>query len=127
MISWTSKRQSIIALSTAEAEYIAVSGCSTQMLWMKSQLEDFNIFESNIHILCDNTSAICLSRNPILHSMAKHIEIKHHFIRDYIHKGILSLKFIDTDHQWDDVFTKPLSEDRFNSILKHLSMKLCPE
>ena len=63
LISWTSKRQSTIALSTAEAEYIAVAGCSTQMLWMKSQLQDFNIFESNIPILCDNTSAICLSKN----------------------------------------------------------------
>ena len=94
---------------------------------MKSQLEDFNIFESNISIFCDNTYAICLSRNPILHSRTKHIEIKYHFIRDYIQKGILSLKFIDTDHQWDDVFTKPLSEDRFNFILKHLSMKICLE
>ena len=65
MISWSSKRQSTIALSTTEAEYIAAAGCSTQMLWMKSQLEDFQIFESNIPILCDNTSAICLSKNPI--------------------------------------------------------------
>ena len=127
LISWSSKRQSTIALSTAEVEYIAAAGCSTQMLWMKSQLEDFQIFESNIPILCDNTSAICLSKNPILHSRAKHIEIKHHFIRDYIQKGILNLKFIDTDHQWADIFTKPLSEDRFNFILKHLSMKVCPE
>ena len=127
LISWSSKRQSTIALSTAEADYIAVAGCSTQMLWMKSQLENFNIFESNIHILYDNTSAICLSKNPILHSRAKQIEIKHHFIRDYIQKGILNLKFINTDHQWANVFTKPLSEDRINFILKHLSMKLCPE
>ena len=77
------------------------------MLWMKSQLEDFNIFKSNIHILYDNTSSICLSKNPILHYRAKLIEIKHHFIRDYIQKGILTLKFIDTDHQWADVFTNP--------------------
>ena len=83
---------------------------------MKSQLEDFNIFESNIPILCDNTSTICLGKNPILHSRAKHIKIKHHFIRDYIQKGILNLKFIDTAHQWADIFTKPLSEDRFNFI-----------
>ena len=79
------------------------------MIWMKSQLEDFQIFESNISILCDNTSAIWLSKNPIFHSRAKHIEIKQHFIRDYIQKGILSLKFIDTDHQWADIFTKPLA------------------
>ena len=61
------------------------------MLWMKAQLEDYQIYESNIPIFCDNTSAICLSKNPILHSKAKHIEIKHHFLRDYVQKGILNL------------------------------------
>ena len=84
LISWYSKKQATIALSTTEAEYVAAAGCSTQMLWMKSQLEDYQIYESNIPIFCDNTSAICLSKNPILHSKAKHIEIKHHFIRDYV-------------------------------------------
>ena len=127
LISWSSKRQSTIALSTAEAEYISASLCSTQMLWMKNQLEDYQIHESNIPIFCDNTAAICLSKNPILHSRAKHIEIKHHFIRDYVQKGILCLKFIDTDHQWADIFTKPLAEDRFLFILKNLKMDLCPE
>ncbi|KAI5443690.1 hypothetical protein KIW84_012372 [Lathyrus oleraceus] len=87
LISWASKRQSTIAFSTAEAEYISASLCTTQMLWMKNQLEDLQIFESNVHIFCDNTAAICLSKNLILHSRAKHIEIKHHFIRDYIQKG----------------------------------------
>ena len=64
-------------------------------------------------------------KNPILHSKAKHIEIKHHFIRDYIQRGILSLNFVDTDHQWADIFTKPLSEDKFKFILKNLSRALC--
>ena len=97
------------------------------MLWMKHQLEDLQIFESNIPIFCDNTAAICLSKNPILHSRAKHIEIKHHFIRDYVQKGIVTLKFIDTDHQWADIFTKPLAEDRFLFILENLNIKNCPE
>ena len=127
LISWYSKKQSTIALSTTEAEYVAAAGCSTQMLWMKSQLEDYHLYECKIPIFCDNTSAICLSKNPILHSKAKHIEIKHHFIRDYIQKGILNLTFVDTDHQWADIFTKPLSEDRFKFILKNINMKFCPE
>lgn len=97
-ISWYNKKQSTIALSTTKAEYIAATGCSTQMLWMKSQLEDYQIYESNIPIFYDNTSAICLSKHPILHSKSKHIEIKHHFIRDFIQKGVLSLNFVDTDH-----------------------------
>src|SRR3954468_23942021 len=127
LISWYSKKQATIALSTTEAEYVAAADCSTQMLWMKSQLEDYQIYESNIPIFCDNTSAICLSNNSILHSKAKHIEIKHHFIRDYVQKGVISLNFVDTDHQWADIFTKPLAEDRFKFILKNISMDLCPE
>lgn len=127
LIFWSSKRQSTIALSTTEVEYIAASGCSTQILWMKIQLEDFQIYESNIPIFCDNTSATCLSKNPILHSRAKRIEIKHHFIRDHVHKCVLNLKFIDTDHQLVDIFTKPLPEDRFIFILKILKMDFCPE
>ena len=127
LISWYSKKQATTALSTIKAEYISAAGCSSQMIWMKSQLEDFNLYESKIPIFCDNTSAICLSKNPILHSKAKHIEIKYYFIRDYIHKGILNLIFVKTDHQWADIFTKPLSEDRFNFILKNICMEVCPE
>ena len=94
---------------------------------MKAQLEDYQIYESNIPIFCDNTSAICLSKNPILHSKAKHIEIKHHFLRDYVLKGILNLNFVDTDHQLADIFTKPLAEDRFKFILRNICMGECPK
>ncbi|RDX97117.1 Copia protein, partial [Mucuna pruriens] len=75
--------------------------------------EDYDIIESNIYLLCDNTVVIILSTNLILHSRAKHIEIKHHFIRDYVQKGILDLKFISTENQLTDIFTKLLLEDKF--------------
>ena len=94
---------------------------------MKSQLEDYHLYESNIPIFYDNAHAICLSKNPILHSKAKHIEIKHYFIRNYIQKGVLTLNFVDTDHQWADIFTKPISEDRFKFLLKNISMEFCPK
>ncbi|KEH33597.1 hypothetical protein MTR_3g448730 [Medicago truncatula] len=121
-LSWASKRQATIAMSTAEAEYISAASCCTQLLWMKHQLEDYQINANSIPIFCDNTAAICLSKNPILHSRAKHIEIKHHFIRDYVQKGILDIQFIDTEHQWADIFTKPLSVERFDFIKKNLNM-----
>jgi hypothetical protein len=89
---------------------------------MKHQLEDYQINANSILIYYDNTAAICLSKNPILHSRAKHIEIKHHFIRDYVQKGILDIQFIDTEHQWDDIFTKPLTVERFDFIKKNLNM-----
>ena len=93
---------------------------------MKNQLEDLQIYESNVPIFCDNITSIYLSKNPILHFRAKHIEIKHHFIIDYVQKGVIILKFIDTDHQWADIFIKPLAEDRFSFILKHLNMEDYP-
>jgi len=86
LVSWHSKKQACVALSTTEAEYIAAGNCCAQILWMKQQLEDYNIFLKHIPMKCDNTSAINLTKNPIMHSRTKHIEIRHHFLRDHINK-----------------------------------------
>ena len=122
LISQASKRQATISMSTTEADYISAASCCTQLLWMKHQLEDYQINADSIPIYCDNTAAICLSKNPILHSRAKHIEIKPHFIRDYVQKGILDIQFIDTEHQWADIFSKTLTVERFEFIKKNLNM-----
>ena len=84
LVSWMSKKQGTIALSITKTKNISISGCCSQLLWIKHQLEDYNLFKSKIPILCDNTIAIDLSKNPIMHSYAKHIEIKHYFIRDQV-------------------------------------------
>jgi hypothetical protein len=89
---------------------------------MKHQLEDYQVRINSIPLMCDNTATICLSKNSILHSRAKHIEIKHHFIRDYVQKGVINIQFIDTEHQWADIFTKPLAIDKFDLIKKNLNM-----
>ena len=94
---------------------------------MKHQLEDYQITDNCIPFYCDYTAVICLSKNPILHSRAKHIEIKHHFSRDYVQKGVLDIQFIDTDHQSADIFTKPLTVERFNFIKKNLNMHFVSE
>ena len=122
LVSWSSKKQNSVALSTAEAEYIATGSCCAQVLWMKQQLSDFGLNFENIPIKCDNTSAINLSKNPIMHSRTKHIEIRHHFIRDHVQKGDISLEFVQTEFQLADIFTKPLDENRFNFIRRELGM-----
>ncbi|KAF7151181.1 hypothetical protein RHSIM_Rhsim02G0176400 [Rhododendron simsii] len=122
LVSWFSKKQHSVALSTAEAEYVAVGSCCAQVLWMKQQLEDFGLFFDHIPIKCDNTSAINLSKNPIQHSRTKHIDIRHHFIRDHVQRGDVVIDFVRTDNQLADIFTKPLSEDRFCSIRRELGM-----
>ncbi|KAI4304965.1 hypothetical protein MLD38_040418 [Melastoma candidum] len=84
LISWFSKKQTSVALSTAEAEYIAAACCCAQLLRMKQQLEDYGILFAEIPIMCDNTSTIQLTRNPAYHSRSKHIELRHHFLRDNV-------------------------------------------
>ena len=90
-VSWMSKKQIFISLSTAEAEYIATGSCCTQLLWMQKLLHDYGICQEHLTIYCDNTSAINISKNPVQHSRTKHIEIRHHFIRELVEDGTLTL------------------------------------
>jgi hypothetical protein len=113
LISWGSKKQNTVALSTAEAEYIAAAACCSQLLWIKSQLRDFGVLLDCVPILCDNTSAINISKNPVQHSKTKHIEIRHHFLRDNVEKGNVELLFCKSEDQLADIFTKPLCRESF--------------
>ena len=122
VVSWASKKQHSVALSTAEAEYVAAGGCGAQVLWIKHQLLDFNIEKQRVPIYCDNTSAINLAKNPVQHSRTKHIEIRYHFLRDHVAKGDFELIFIATDKQIADIFTKPLNEEKFSSLRRELGL-----
>jgi hypothetical protein len=83
LVSWLSKKQSSVSLSTTEAEYIAAATCCTHVLWMKQTLTDIQVeYDEPIPIYCDNTSAISISKNPVMHSKTKHIPIKYHFLRE---------------------------------------------
>ena len=122
LVSWPSKKQNFVALSTADAEYIAAGSCCAQILWIKQQLSDFCVVLHNIPIFCDNTSAINITKNPVQHSRTKHIEIRHHFIRDHALKGDICIEHVDTLNQLADIFTKPLNEDHFCKISRELGM-----
>ncbi|GJU21938.1 retrovirus-related pol polyprotein from transposon TNT 1-94 [Tanacetum coccineum] len=106
----------------AETEYVAAAGCCTSILWMKSQLIDYDIHYKMVPIFCDNTSAIAISNNLVLHSRTKHIDIRYHFIRDHIFKGDIELHFIPTEYQLADIFTKPLDEPTFTRLKAKLGM-----
>src|ERR1700732_3567756 len=110
LVSWFSKKQNSVALSTAEAEYIAVGSCVAQLLWMKQELEHYGLKYDHIPVYCDNTSAINLTKNPVQHSRSKHIEVRHHFIRDHISKGDIVTTFVPSEDELADIFTKPLNE-----------------
>ncbi|KAJ9553412.1 hypothetical protein OSB04_017457 [Centaurea solstitialis] len=122
LVSWTSKKQNLVSTSTAEAEYVAAGSCCAQVLWMRNQLLDYGFQLSKIPIYCDNTSAIAIANNPVLHSKTKHIEIRYHFIRDHVMNGDVELHFVPTEYQLADLFTKPLDEKRFNQLISELGM-----
>ena len=120
LIGWSCRKQNTIALSTTEVEYVYAASCCSQILGIRNQLEDYSLRYTSVPILYDNTSAIKISKNPIQYSRSKHIEIKHHFIRDHFHKKDIALSFVDTSNQLADIFTKPLVEDRFHFIKEKL-------
>ena len=122
LVSWFSRKQVSVALSTTEAEYVAAGSCCAQILWMRQQLQDFGLSLDHIPLRCDNTSAINLTKNPILHSRTKHIEIRHHFIRDHVLKGDIEIEFVETRNQLADIFTKPLEKESFFRIRNELGI-----
>ena len=111
-----------MALSTAEAEYISIGNCCAQILWLKQQLDDYGINCKNVPIKYDNTSAINLTKNPVQHSRTKHIEIRHHFIRDHVNIGNINIDFVPTERQLADIFTKPLEKSRFEFIRNEIGV-----
>ncbi|GKA15153.1 hypothetical protein Tco_0694900 [Tanacetum coccineum] len=117
LISWQCKKQTIVANSTTEAEYIAASNCYGQILWLQIQLLDYgyNFMKTKIHM--DNESAICVVKNLVYHSKTKHIEIRHHFIRYFYEKKLIEMVKIYTDYNVVDILTKAFDVTRFQFLI----------
>nr|GFA03443.1 retrovirus-related Pol polyprotein from transposon TNT 1-94 [Tanacetum cinerariifolium] len=122
LVSWPSRKQDYTALSTAEAEYVSLSAYCAQVLWMRTQLTDYGSYFNKIPIYFDSKSAIAISCNSIQHSRTKHIDVRYHFIKEHIEKGMIELYFVKTDYQLADLFTKALPADRFNHMVRRLGM-----
>nr|GFA80087.1 retrovirus-related Pol polyprotein from transposon TNT 1-94 [Tanacetum cinerariifolium] len=110
------------------SEYVSLSACCAQVLWMRTQLTDYGYNFDKIPIYCDSKSSIAISCNPVQHSRTKHIAIRYHFIKEHVEKDTIELYFVKTDYQLADIFTKTLPVDRFNYLLRRLGMRsLCPQ
>ena len=117
LISWSSKKQHVVALSTAEAEYIALSSAACQAIWLRRILSE--LMHEQIgptKILCDNKSAMALAKNPVFHGRSKHIDIKYHYIRDRVKDGEIELNFCRSEDQIADILTKPLKTETFKKL-----------
>jgi hypothetical protein len=121
LVAWISKKKGSISLSTTKVEYIVVSTCCTQVLWMIQTLSDLEVkYATPIPIHCDNTSAISVSKNPIFHSKTKHIPIKYHFLIEQVTNQVVQVQYIPTIKQIVDIFTKPLAKTPFEYLRQKL-------
>ncbi|GJX11270.1 retrovirus-related pol polyprotein from transposon TNT 1-94 [Tanacetum coccineum] len=123
LVSWSSKRQKSAAISSTEAEYIALSGCCAQVLWMRSQLTDYGFGFNKILMYCDNKSAIALCCNNVQHSRSKHIDIRFHFIKEHVENGVIELYFINTEYQLADILTKAFGRERIEFLINKMGMR----
>jgi hypothetical protein len=120
LVSWRSKKQNVVARSTAEAEYRAMAHGVSEGLWLRRLLLKLGLFEDKpIMLYCDNKAAI---NNPVQHDRTKHVEIDRHFIKDKIDEGIVCMPFVGTKEQIADVFTKGLSITDFFNVISKMSM-----
>jgi hypothetical protein len=121
LISWLSKKQSSVSLSTVEVDYIAATTCCTQVLWMKQTLTDIQVeYDQPIPIYCDNTSAISISKNPMMHSNTKNIPIKYHFLRERVAEKNIIVEYVGTKDQVAGIFTKLLTWEAFEYLRQRL-------
>nr|GEY58529.1 copia protein [Tanacetum cinerariifolium] len=123
LVSWSLKKQECMVLSTVEAEYVSLSACCAQVLWMRTQLTNYGFHFNKILIYCDSKSSIAISYNPVQHSRTNHIAVRYHFIKEHVEKGTIGLYFVKMDYQLADIFTKALPADRFNYLVCRLGMR----
>nr|GEW53167.1 hypothetical protein [Tanacetum cinerariifolium] len=110
LVSWMSKKQNYTAMSSAKAEYVALSSICAQVIWMRTQLQDYGFNYNKLPLYCDSQSAIAISCNPVQHSRTKHIHTRYHFINEQVENGIIELYFVRTEYQLADMFTKASQE-----------------
>nr|GEX20200.1 retrovirus-related Pol polyprotein from transposon TNT 1-94 [Tanacetum cinerariifolium] len=123
LVSWMSKKQNCTAMSSTEAEYVALSVSCAQVIWMRTQLQDYGFNYNKILLYCDSQSAITISCNLVQHSRTKHIHTRYHFIKEHVENGIIELYFVRTEYQLTDMFTKALPKDRFKYLVRRIGMR----
>nr|GEY01996.1 retrovirus-related Pol polyprotein from transposon TNT 1-94 [Tanacetum cinerariifolium] len=123
LVSWMSKKQNCTAMSSAETEYVVLSASFAQVMWIRTQLQDYGFNYNKIPLYCDSQSAIAISCNPVQHSLTKHIHTRYHFIKELVENGIIELYFIRTEYQLADMFTKALLKDRFKYLVMRIGMR----
>ena len=121
LVSWKSKKQTVVALSNAESEYRAMSRTSCELLWIKHLLQELGILhEGPMDLICDNQAAMHIASNPVFHERTKHIEVDCHFVREMITQSVIQTKYLKSEDELADLFTKALTGPRVKYICNKL-------
>jgi hypothetical protein len=123
LISWHSKKQSIVVRSSKEAEYRALADTTAELLWLRWLFQDLGIDCSTaVPIYCDNRSAIQIAHNDVFHERTKHIEIDCHFVHHHLLQGTLQLRSVSSQDQLANIFTKPMPPGHFRDLISKLKL-----
>ncbi|GJW59651.1 hypothetical protein Tco_0108986 [Tanacetum coccineum] len=123
LVSWSSKKQDCTLMYSTKVEYVSLSVCCTQVLWLRTQLTDYGFHFDKIPMYCDSKASIAISCNPVQDSRTKHIDVRYHFIKEHVEKDIVELFFVRTKYQLADLLSKALSEDKFKYLVRRLGMR----
>ena len=124
-IAWRSKKQTTVALSSTEAEYVAAALAAKEGIWIHSILEELNLFKTSKLILhCDNQSCIKLACNPKMSDNIRHVSFKHHFLRDLIEEKKLDLKYASTTLMWANFLTKPVPQTKHIACCRKIGLTM---
>lgn len=123
-ICWSSRKQEIVTFSSTEAEYVAATSSACHCVWLKEILQELDVENCDyVDIMCDNSSAIKLSKNPVMHRRTKHIDVRYHYLRDLVNEGAMKLVFCGTNDQVADIMTKPMKLDQFMKLRDMLGVR----
>ena len=123
LVTWRSKKQKVVALSSAEAEFRGIRSGLTEILWLKRLMMELDLHLSQpCKLFCDNKAAISISENPVQHDRTKHVEVDRHFIKENIEAKIVELPFVKSEDQLADILTKAVNSKSFRGVLDKLSI-----
>ena len=121
--SWSSKKQGVVLLSSTEAEYIAQTHAAKEGIWLRSFIKEIQGEEKPLTISCDNQGAITLVKDNKFHARMKHIDLQYHFICEAVEDGKIEVKYVPTDDNMSDIFTKPLPRPKFAKFMESLGLR----